>query len=65
MSDHFELTNDLSKKELKKLKLKLCPSAPKNSNSQAIKNCGSIAKLNKIYKNALKRKFLVFESTGR
>jgi hypothetical protein len=65
MIDDFELTNDLSDKETKRLLHKLRSSASGNSNCRLLKNTGCIIRLKTIYKKALRNKFVMVESSKK
>jgi hypothetical protein len=62
MSCNFELNNDLSKKEIRKLMLKLNHSATETVRPRISGECTELSRLKKTFKNALKQKYVVFES---
>ncbi len=61
MNNDFELTDDLSDKEIKKLMHKLRHPITKKPNPKFSKGTGNLTSLKKIFKEALRNQFIVSE----
>jgi hypothetical protein len=65
MNETFELKNDITEDEIKRLILKLKPQPAESKFSNRTKDCRELNRLKTVFKSALKHKYLTYENRSK